>query len=135
MIGGSMGEYTGACLHCGQIGTSDYMGFDSQEQADEWATSHCNCSAAQNAREESERIDRAKSHIKELFGPAATDKGFPPCDEQLVEILMRLAELVGHGWIGAVSIKLLPNGSAKLSRSSKGFVKVSRTQDRACSLE
>ena len=48
------GEFIGVCAHCGQVIASD-KDFDSQREADLWATENCSCDEAE--------LDRQNDHI------------------------------------------------------------------------
>ena len=81
--------YIGACKYCGQICTADTE-FDSQEEADNYATNQCNCERASTERALREAICFAYGNAAVLFGNPQEKAGITK--EELIEELRRLTD-------------------------------------------
>lgn len=128
-------EYiTGACSHCGQVINVDTS--TSQDSADEKASRKCDCHAARCERRTAEQIAEAHDRIYQLFGEAAEELGFKPLgSSEAIELLKNIATLVAQGKINGSTIQIFGNSRAKISLTSKGKIKVERSETRSCNLE
>ena len=85
----------------------------------------CNCPGAVRERDRLERIARAKAKIDEIFGAGASEAGFDPVAETVVERLMSDVELVSGGTIKSAVYKLPGEVTASVALSS-GAIKIVR---------
>lgn len=114
----------GACRFCGQLKKVETMVGWTHDQCDELATETCGCiDSCTYARKKGQK-ERAHMKINMLF---VDTKDNEPLDQAAVELVREAAELVAEGKIKSC---MLDNGNgckAKLSITSKGNIKVERT--------
>lgn len=133
-IGVAFAVTTGACRYCGQL--QEVGSHPSQAAADETATEVCSCPSARTARRTAEQIEDAQSRVNRLFGEGAEDLGFKPiAGDGAIELLERVVELIARGPISSASLNIRGQCKAKFSITSKGKIKVSRSETRSCDLE
>ena len=133
-IGVAFAVTTGACRYCGQL--QEVGPHPSQAAADETATEVCSCPSARTARRTAEQIEDAQSRVNRLFGEGAEDLGFKPiAGDGAIELLERVVELIARGPISSASLNIRGQCKAKFSITSKGKIKVSRSETRSCDLE
>lgn len=133
-IGVAFAVTTGACRYCGQL--QEVGPHPSQAAADETATEVCSCPSARTARRIAEQIEDAQSRVNRLFGEGAEDLGFKPiAGDGAIELLERVVELIARGPISSASLNIRGQCKAKFSITSKGKIKVSRSETRSCDLE
>ena len=133
-IGVAFAVTTGACRYCGQL--QEVGPHPSQAAADETATEVCSCPSARTARRITEQIEDAQNRVNRLFGEGAEDLGFKPiAGDGAIELLERVVELIARGPISSASINIRGQCKAKFSITSKGKIKVSRSETRSCDLE
>lgn len=133
-IGVAFAVTTGECRYCGQL--QEVGPHPSQAAADETATEVCSCPSARTARRIAEQIEDAQSRVNRLFGEGAEDLGFKPiAGDGAIELLERVVELIARGPISSASLNIRGQCKAKFSITSKGKIKVSRSETRSCDLE
>ena len=133
-VGVAFAVTTGACRYCGQLQEVDPH--PSQAAADETATEVCSCPSARTARRTAEQIEDARDRVNRLFGERAEDLGFKPiAGDGAIELLERVVELIARGPISSASLNIRGQCKAKFSITSKGKIKVSRSETRSCDLE
>lgn len=133
-IGVAFAVTTGACRYCGQL--QEVGPHPSQAAADETATEVCSCPSARTARRTAEQIEDVQSRVNRLFGEGAEDLGFKPiAGDGAIELLERVVELIARGPISSASLNIRGQCKAKFSITSKGKIKVSRSETRSCDLE
>lgn len=129
-----MSGFTGACRFCGQIadpGPNEI--FESQREADDWATLNCTCNAAKAfAAIEKQKI-AGRNNVDSLFGESSD--GFSACDPVTVDFLKKAVDLVADEMIGTVTVVVAGDGKAKISLTGKKNIRVSRSQGRSVTLE
>ena len=133
IMGVSLAVTTGACRYCGQL--QEVGPHPSQTAADETASEVCNCPQARNERRVHEQIEDACERIHRLFGDDAGSLGFRPIHDDAVGLLEHVVEMIARGPISSASINVRGQCKAKFSVTSKGKIKVSRSETRSCDLE
>lgn len=133
-IGVAFAVTTGECKYCHQL--QEVGPHPSQAAADETATEVCSCPSARTARRIAEQIEDAQNRVNRLFGEGAEDLGFKPiAGDGAIELLERVVELIARGPISSASLNIRGQCKAKFSITSKGKIKVSRSETRSCDLE
>ena len=133
-IGVAFAVTTGECKYCHQL--QEVGPHPSQAAANETATEVCSCPSARTARRIAEQIEDAQSRVNRLFGEGAEDLGFKPiAGDGAIELLERVVELIARGPISSASLNIRGQCKAKFSITSKGKIKVSRSETRSCDLE
>lgn len=132
-MGVALAVTRGVCRYCGQF--AEVGPHPSQAAADETASEVCSCAAARMARREREQIEDAQERVRRLFGEGAEDLGFKAVHDDAVGLLERVVELIAKGPISSASINVRGRCKAKFSITSKGKIKVSRSETRSCDLE
>lgn len=126
---------TGACKYCGQTSELGQV-YDTQEAADEAASELCECAQASIARRRAAQVEDAKDRVRQLFGERAEELGFIPlADAPAVELLEQIAALIATGPISSATINVRGRCKAKFTVSTKGKIKVSRSEVKSCDLE
>ena len=101
---------TGTCKYCRQIRTIDHISKEiTQLEKDEIATQECNCEGARAQRTREERIDRAKTAIRQIVERK---------DEKAAAIFRAGLEATADGRI--LSIQIKATGGMKYSMTLKG---------------
>ncbi len=133
-IGVAFAVTTGACRYCGQL--QEVGPHPSQAAADQTASEVCSCPQARTARRISEQIEDAQDRVNRLFGEGAEDLGFKPvAGDGVIGLLEKVVELIARGPISSASLNIRGQCKAKFSITSKGKIKVSRSETRSCDLE
>lgn len=133
-IGVAFAVTTGACRYCDQL--QEVGPHPSQAAADETATEVCSCPSARTARRIAEQIEDAQDRVNRLFGEGAEDLGFKPiAGDGAIDLLEKVVELIARGPISSASLNIRGQCKAKFSITSKGKIKVSRSETRSCDLE
>lgn len=133
-IGVAFAVTTGACKYCGQL--QEVGPHPSQAAADETASDVCNCPSARTARRIREQIEDARDRVNRLFGDGAEDLGFKPiAGDGAIGLLEMVVELIARGPVSSATINVRGQCKAKFSITSKGKIKVSRSETRSCDLE
>lgn len=111
---------TGICKHCGQA-VSLEQAYETEKEADEAATLACDCPLAKMERESKQRLDKTNAEVIKLFGGEAN----------LITALLRgLVELVEGQEIQKASITISKGCKAEISKTSKGFIRVKRKDEK-----
>jgi len=133
-VGVAFAVTKGACQYCGQL--QEVGPHPSQAAADETATEVCSCPQARTARRIAEQIEDAQDRVNRLFGEGAEDLGFKPvAGDGVIDLLEKVVELIARGPISSASLNIRGQCKAKFSITSKGKIKVSRSETRSCDLE
>ena len=134
IVGVAFAVTRGACQYCGQL--QEVGPHPSQAAADETASEVCSCPSARHARRINEQIEAARERVNRLFGDGAESLGFKPiAGDGAIELLERVVELIARGPISSASLNVRGQCKAKFSITSKGKIKVSRSETRSCDLE
>lgn len=133
IMGVAMAITTGACKYCGQI--QEVGPHPSQAAADETASEVCNCPTARQERRVHEQVEDACERVQRLFGDDAESLGFKPIPDEAVGLLENVVEMIARGPISSASLNVRGRCKAKFSITSKGKIKVSRSETRSCDLE
>lgn len=133
IVGVAMAITTGACKFCGQI--QEVGPHPSQVAADETASEVCNCPTARQERRVHEQVEDACERVQRLFGDDAESLGFKPIPDEAVGLLENVVEMIARGPISSASLNVRGRCKAKFSITSKGKIKVSRSETRSCDLE
>lgn len=128
-----MAVTTGACRYCGQI--QEVGPHPSKAAADDTATEVCNCPTARKERRVHEQVADACERVQRLFGDDAESLGFKPIPDEAVGLLENVVEMIARGPISSASLNVRGRCKAKFSVTSKGKIKVSRSETRSCDLE
>lgn len=126
--------YSGACRYCGQIMSSIHS-FETQDDANDWATSQCNCSDATVERNRSGEIENAKFTLKLLCGDRCGEYGFAPVDPETLDFLTNMIDHIGRGLLDRAQC-VLPGGDiVKIQAlATPGKMKVTRRIVREASM-
>lgn len=133
ILGVAMAVTRGACRYCGQL--QEVGPHPSQAAADETASEVCNCPRARDERRVRERAEDARERVARLFGDDAEELGFKPVADDAVRLLEQVVEMIARGPISSASLNIRGQCKAKFSVTSKGKIKVSRSETRSCDLE
>lgn len=127
-------EYIGACKYCGQICSMVTQEFESQEEADDYATAMCNCDRAAAERAIRESILAARGNAAALFGEGCGDLGFDPVSADALAVVNQAIAAVGTFAVKDVSVTLPTGDKGKVSRS-KDAIRVTRSRGIVRSLD
>lgn len=133
IVGVAMAVTRGVCRYCGQI--QEVGPHPSQAAADETASEVCNCPTARQERRVMEQVEDACERVQRLFGDEAESLGFKPVPDEAVGLLEKVVEMIARGPISSASLNVRGRCKAKFSITSKGKIKVSRSETRSCDLE
>ena len=133
IVGVAMAVTRGVCRYCGQI--QEVGPHPSQAAADETASEVCNCPTARQERRVLEQVEDACERVQRLFGDEAEHLGFKPVPDEAVGLLEKVVEMIARGPISSASLNVRGRCKAKFSVTSKGKIKVSRSETRSCDLE
>lgn len=126
--------YTGSCRSCGQVVIGRV--FPEKESADAWATEHCDCTEAREARILRQRIQDGCEQVERLFGEGCEAFGFSTQEPQeALELLRQLVEAVASGSVQSASVLLESGCKGAVRRTAKGKLQVSRSEGRSAQLE
>ena len=133
LLGVAVAVTTGACRYCGQL--QEVGPHPTQAAADETASEVCSCPGAKRERRVREQTEDAQEKISRIFGEEAESLGFRAAPEETVGLLNLTVGLIARGFISSANMNLLGLCRAKLSVTSKGKIKVSRSETRSFDLE
>ena len=91
-----------------------FINAETQDEADTYATERCDCDEARRVK----NLERARTKIARLF------KGH---DEAIIAMLYLIAENVQDDTIEAASLKVDYLTTAKITKTSKGLLTITRT--------
>ena len=124
----------GACPYCGQLVALEVEA-ETEEEATRLAAETCSCVGARRERETVQRIETAHDRINQLFGENATEYGFKPLSAtEPIELMKDIAVLVARGVITSSVMGISGQCRAKISLTSKGEIKVERSEARSLQL-
>lgn len=106
----SEGKYSAVCRFCGQVITSDIM-FDSEAEALDWGTQHCDCSKANASR----NVESAQKSAREMLTEFK--------DKQLDIICHGIAN-VGFCFCDSATYKFDGVWTVKIKRAADGTIVV-----------
>lgn len=112
---------TGACLFCGQMGQIETLIPWEQEKVNEAVTELCDCYGAKEYARKKGQKERACKAIEEQFGQQAEET-----DEPIRKLLKDIVELLVEEKLDSASLDIGNGLKAKLSITSKGYIKVER---------
>lgn len=115
----------GVCQYCGQLRMVPAEASAQQEEVDARATKGCDCTGAKIQRDKEQRYERASRNIEKIFAD----------NQEICEILKLAAKkIVNDEIIDGVTVKC-GRMTAKASATSKGTIKINRTEKEERSLE
>ena len=125
---------TGICRYCGQvIEVGPHM---LRKDADKTATDVCSCPEAKIERNVTEQIEEARDRVERLFGDSSEELGFKPiADKAPVSMLDDMVALIARRLISSATVQIRGQCKAKIGLTSKGKIKVSRSETRSYDLE
>lgn len=125
---------TGICRYCGQVvEVGPHM---LQKDADKTATEVCSCPEAKIERNVTEQIEEARDRVERLFGDSSEELGFKPiADKAPVSMLDDMVALIARRLISSATVQIRGQCKAKIGLTSKGKIKVSRSETRSYDLE
>lgn len=114
---------TGACSFCGQMGQIETLIPWDQEKVNEAVTELCDCYGAKEYARKKGQKERACKAIEGQFGQQADTE---EADEPIRNLLKHIAELIVEERLDSASLDIGNGLKAKLSITSKGYIKVER---------
>lgn len=117
---------TAPCRFCGQIVQFEGEAGLTEEEAVELASRNCQCEQAKVYRIWRQQEEKVIENISNLFGEGAEPENRK--SEAIVELLNAAAAQICHGKVESIAVTMQGNIKAKISRNSKGDVKVERTE-------
>lgn len=118
----------GACIFCGQLMPFETMGLTREDDLNEFATEKCDCTEAKIYVKRKKSLEGAKEKIQQLFGKESYG-------EAAVEILNKAADSIFNRKIDNLTINIGNGCQGKVSQTSKGNIKVERTDTKKVSYE
>lgn len=118
---------TAACRFCGQMMALEYERdiVLSEEELIETATLKCNCDEAKDFQFKHGQKIKAKNRVHSLFGKKAAEK---EVNQSVVEILIKSVDMLANYNMNSLTIDIGRGIKAKMSLTSKGLIKVERTE-------
>lgn len=113
----------GACVFCGQMGQIETLIPWEQEKVNEAVTELCDCYGARKYAGKKRQKERACKVIEEQFGK---QEGTGETDESTRNLLKHIAGLIVDEMLDSASLDIGNGLKAKLSITSKGYIKVER---------
>ena len=113
------------CKFCGQLFTCD-----KDEDFDEYALQHCNCSDAKAYRQKKKYISKAKNVLREIFAEQLMIAEAKTSDEDIGEIREKLEvflPLLVDFKIYSMSLSVANFGKINISINSDGNIKIKRS--------
>lgn len=114
-----MKEQIGCCIYCGQTKMLKVGENVSEENLNELATEECDCYEAEEARKQAEAPAEAEDNIEKLFG-----EDLP----ETADILRSAVPAIVKGTLSKISVDTGKRVKAQVVRTSKGAVKVERSE-------
>lgn len=123
-----MKSETGIYMYCGQVNQIEVEDGKTltEEEKNKLATKRCTCEQAMSAQEQEKVVSDAERNISDLF-----QKDMP----EVEEILQKALPAVHRGEINSVTLDTKRKIKAKISKTSKGNIKVERTKTMKTTLE
>lgn len=117
---------TGGCIYCGQIGTVEVEDNTPDEVVDKEVTINCSCTSAKVARDRKKKQAKAQENVEELFANHSED---------VREFLKAAVVLIGENMVDKISVDTGRKVKAQITKTSKGNIKVERTETRKMAVE
>ena len=118
-----MTNATGVCRFCGQTSIKEVPTEWSKDEIDELTAETCECTEAGIYSDKKEQKERANDRIELLFG----EKSGAAIREETKDFLHAAIDPICSHYIQSVTVDAGNGTKGKISVTSKGFVKVSRT--------
>lgn len=116
---------TGACRFCGQVATQKGLKGWSQGDEDELTTETCNCIDARIYARKKKQKEKVAFSIDKLFGKENGDIKVP---DEAVDLLYKTIHPICEGFIQGITVDMGKDIKCKISVTSKGYIKVTRTK-------
>jgi hypothetical protein len=110
----------GSCKFCGQMNSYPHDEHETQDQANECATLHCNCDKARHYTDRKQSLKRAEEQIENLFGDGASEYGLVAVKEEIKKLMIEAATFIYDGLLKDISINVNQCVKVKISKSTKG---------------
>jgi hypothetical protein len=133
IFGVALAVTVGGCRYCGQM--QEVGPHPSQEAADDTASEVCDCPRARMERRVSERIEDARDRVHRLFGEGAEELGFKPISPAALDLLEGTVEQIARNVVSSATLQIRGQCKVKLALTSKGNIKINRTETRSYNLE
>ena len=128
-------EY-GACIYCGQAIIINCYENETLDEKNRIATLQCHCPQASKEYNISMQIDKAKERVYLLFGELADNYGFVPLiSSKTLEYLEETIVHIARREMRAATIQISGHCKAKISLTTKGTIKVERSETTKYQLE
>ncbi|MCL2563577.1 MAG: hypothetical protein FWE08_06040 [Oscillospiraceae bacterium] len=125
---------TGTCRFCGQLVEVGLQ--PGTVAADAAASIKCDCYKAKAERKILAQVESAGDRVNALFGAEAADLEFRPLTERKpIALLHQIVEYVARGHISSAVLQIHGTCKAKVSVTSKGKIKVERSETKTHGLE
>lgn len=118
--------HTASCRFCGQIVQFEGKAGLPEEELVELASRNCQCEQAKEYGKWWQQEEIARANISSLFGDGAEPENRE--DEAIIELLNAAAAEICHGEVEGIAMSLQGNIKAKISRNSRGEIKVERVE-------
>ena len=125
----------GSCIFCGQALLIDCKSGISIMERNRLATTQCHCPEAEHEARLQKQIEKAKERIIQLFGRRASDLGFSPFNDKITEFLLLIVSLIACHSLNGVVVQLPGVCRAKITMTTKGTIKVERSETTKYQLE
>lgn len=122
---GGLIPLTGACRYCGQIAQIEGMPQWDEDTTNEAAAELCDCIQAKIYTKKKRQKENAREAIDKQFGQQAEENETEP---PVIELLETVADMVVEDRISSATIDIGDGLKAKISITSKGYIKVERTK-------
>lgn len=123
---GGVTTKTGSCKFCKQAAMRKVLCEWNQEEIDELATETCECVNARIYTHKKSQKERAHNKIDLLFGENNTTVIVP---DAAVDLLHKTVYPICEGFIQSATVDMGNGIKGKISITTKGIVKVTRTKD------
>lgn len=114
----------GACRFCGQA--RNVIDCRSEEEANEYATRHCNCGEAQEYQADIKKKEHRQRVLKDCASNLDDLFGRDIQEEKTMRMLRSAAEQVYDKVIASISVRLSYTVSVKISRNAKDNISIER---------
>lgn len=114
------------CIYCGQTHMVEQRGGETPETLNQRATGKCDCKQARHMQQVEKAKTKAESNIENLFGQM---------EEDMINLLKAAVLPIMEDHITGITIDTGRKVKAKISKTSKGNMKVERIDTRKAALE
>lgn len=118
--------HTAPCRFCGQVAQFEGEAGLPEEELVELASRSCQCEQAKEYGKWLQQEEDTRANISRLFGDGAEPENRE--DEAIIRLLNAAASEICRGKVEGITMNLYGNIRAKISRNSKGEVKVERIE-------